>query len=228
MIEPLSWLPRMKGDILDPMDADYLKDRLGVAEEVNALCSVLASTALRPPLAVGLFGDWGTGKTFFMDMMQARILDLAAKNPDDKEWPYCRRIAQINFNAWSFVDADIWAGLGAELFDQLFREIARMDGSLEALSIVALRRQELMKNRGIAALALASAGVKAEVAQGKVELSPGRKRRTPTDRIEVIHQKADQISTVDAVEAAWQTDEVQKTVKQARDRLFGGSNRLMP
>ena len=51
-------------------DAVAGEDLLGITNEVEALSTLLASRALEPPLALGLFGDWGTGKTFFMRQMQ--------------------------------------------------------------------------------------------------------------------------------------------------------------
>ncbi len=47
-------------------DVDESADYLDIGREVRALCSVIAAADVTPPLAIGLFGDWGTGKTFFM------------------------------------------------------------------------------------------------------------------------------------------------------------------
>ena len=96
-------------------------DRLGIAAEVEMLVSVLLARDTRPPLAIGLFGDWGSGKSFFMALMSERIgelADLAAEGRSDAA-PFCRQVRQVRFNAWHYADADLWASLAATLFDEL-------------------------------------------------------------------------------------------------------------
>ena len=46
------------------------EDQLGIEKEVEALCIVLAAKDIEPPISLGLFGDWGSGKSFFMKKME--------------------------------------------------------------------------------------------------------------------------------------------------------------
>jgi len=65
------------------LDADVAEggtDLLDMQRDVDGLSYVLVSRDLTPPFSVGLFGDWGTGKTFFMDMMRRKIRELSAKS----------------------------------------------------------------------------------------------------------------------------------------------------
>lgn len=41
-----------------------IEDQLGFEEDVLALASVIAYREVKPPLAIGLFGNWGSGKSF--------------------------------------------------------------------------------------------------------------------------------------------------------------------
>ncbi|HET6547783.1 MAG TPA: P-loop NTPase fold protein, partial [Solirubrobacter sp.] len=91
-------------------------DLLGVQERVDLLCSVLAAKTLETPLAVALFGDWGSGKSFFMHRMQERVDALAASAAAAEHSLYCTRVTQVRFNAWSYADSDIWASLAAHIF----------------------------------------------------------------------------------------------------------------
>src|SRR5688572_30576938 len=50
-------------------------DLLDIEKEVRTIAHVLASKRVAPPLSLGLFGDWGTGKTFFITKLQAYITD---------------------------------------------------------------------------------------------------------------------------------------------------------
>src|SRR5262249_33804165 len=70
----------LRDDVVAGYDNDeaHGEDRLNIASDVRALAAVLASTQVTPPLSVGLFGDWGTGKSFFMAKLRERIDQLAA------------------------------------------------------------------------------------------------------------------------------------------------------
>jgi WD40 repeat protein len=99
------------------------EDALGFRLDVNMLCSVLADNKISPPISVGLFGEWGSGKSFFMRLMRQRIYTLAevARNAEatKRETRYCGYVQQITFNAWHYTDANLWASLAAEIFFRL-------------------------------------------------------------------------------------------------------------
>ena len=74
-------------------------------------------------MSVGLFGRWGSGKSYFMALMQERMVALAAAakaaNKDGHESAYCADITQITFNAWHYMDANLWATLAVRIFEGL-------------------------------------------------------------------------------------------------------------
>jgi hypothetical protein len=98
-------------------------DLVDIRAEVDAFAYLLASRSLKPPLAVGLFGDWGSGKTFFMQSVRRRILELvessAARKTPQSALPFWKRIVQIDFNAWHYVEGDLWASLVEHVFSEL-------------------------------------------------------------------------------------------------------------
>lgn len=98
-------------------------DQLGITNEVHALCSVLVAKSVQPPLSLGLFGDWGTGKSFFMKEMERRIraLSSASREARGQKQPteYCSNVVQIRFNAWHYLDTNLWASLVARIFEGL-------------------------------------------------------------------------------------------------------------
>jgi KAP-like P-loop domain-containing protein len=101
-------------------DADTGKraDRLKVDRYVNAFARVMASRALTPPLSIGLFGDWGSGKTFFMDRLYDKIQELSQTSAADPPL-YWGRICQIRFNAWHYTETNLWASLVTTIFNEL-------------------------------------------------------------------------------------------------------------
>src|SRR6185436_4396402 len=76
-----------------------------------------------PPLSIGLFGEWGSGKTFFMRQLRREVGQLARVASDSqrmqRELPYFKRIVQIEFNAWHYLEGNLWASLVEHIFDNL-------------------------------------------------------------------------------------------------------------
>ncbi|WP_237598902.1 P-loop NTPase fold protein [Amycolatopsis sp. FU40] len=106
----------VSNDLVDPtLGIPLERDRLGVAPYVSMLATVIADRSTLPPLSVGVFGEWGAGKSYFMGLMRAEVGRLAGSgNP-----AYCGEIVQIGFNAWHYADRNLWASLGDEIFRQL-------------------------------------------------------------------------------------------------------------
>jgi hypothetical protein len=119
-------------ELLEPLGGGYdaddaedpnRRDALGFKGDANMLCAVLADKHATPPLSVGLFGEWGSGKSFYMGLMRRRIEALAAAayqaEQAGKDTCYCSRVVQITFNAWHYMDANLWASLAVEIFNRL-------------------------------------------------------------------------------------------------------------
>ena len=109
-------------------------DVLGVNVEARAFARVLCSRRTGTPLSVGLFGDAGAGKSFFMSRLQHKVqarcdaysrLEAKLKDQGDEaalarlEDRWHSRVAQVDFNAWHFAEPNLWASLVTRLFDQL-------------------------------------------------------------------------------------------------------------
>jgi hypothetical protein len=91
-------------------------DLLEADRDAFALAALIASRELKPPLAIGLFGAWGSGKTFVLNRIDAMITKLAGDGAPDG---YLRHVRVIPFNAWHYAETNLWASL----VDQVIRTI---------------------------------------------------------------------------------------------------------
>lgn len=98
-------------------DADSGQDYLNIAEDINAFAKVMAAKSFKPPLAIALLGKWGSGKSFFMRKLKERIEELSEDTNDEN--PYFSGIAHVHFNAWSYMDTNLWAGIITRIFEGL-------------------------------------------------------------------------------------------------------------
>jgi class 3 adenylate cyclase len=115
---PRSWLPGFNADSTEGADL------LGIQKRVDFLASVLAAKQLDTPLAIGLFGDWGSGKSFFMHRLQKRIAEVteesARAEAKGESSYYCSYVRQVPFNAWLYSDSDIiWPSLAVRVFQSV-------------------------------------------------------------------------------------------------------------
>jgi KAP family P-loop domain/WD domain, G-beta repeat len=93
-------------------------DRLARGVETAALAELITARSARPPLAIGVFGDWGEGKTHFLGQLRRQIRDRSQQIAADDELTH-RAVRQVWFNAWHYAETDLWASLVSELFSQL-------------------------------------------------------------------------------------------------------------
>ncbi|MEO1711815.1 MAG: P-loop NTPase fold protein, partial [Bacteroidota bacterium] len=101
-------------------DTSSGEDQLEIMHEVQSFANLIASQDLQPPLSIGLFGDWGTGKSFFMEKLHDEVdrISLEARSQGEDTGIH-GRIAQIKFNAWYYVDSNLWASMVTRIFDNL-------------------------------------------------------------------------------------------------------------
>jgi hypothetical protein len=103
-------------------------DPLGIAPDVRAFARLICLEQAKPPLSICIFGEWGSGKSTFMERLQWEIEEIVKSERRLADESASRRnsalrfvkdIVQIRFNAWHYADANLWASLTAVFFDQL-------------------------------------------------------------------------------------------------------------
>jgi len=98
---------------------DVKADLLDITREVKTFTAIMLARNLNPPLAIGLFGNWGSGKSFFMDALQDEIKQIQNEEFVQQSDTFCTKVVQIKFNAWHYIDQNLWASLADVIFEQL-------------------------------------------------------------------------------------------------------------
>lgn len=109
-------LPGLHSDSASPADL------LGNETDVDMLAKLAMAKITAPPLAVALLGEWGAGKSSFINQMSSRVDDLAAISTESssESSAFATSVRQVHFNAWHYNDDHVWSGL----VEQLFRVLA--------------------------------------------------------------------------------------------------------
>jgi hypothetical protein len=96
-------------------DSDQGVDHLGIDQEAAAFARLILDENVDPPLSIGLLGDWGSGKSFFIEELKRQI-DALRGGPG-----LLRDVVPIEFNAWHVSDSNLWASLVTHIFDEIWK-----------------------------------------------------------------------------------------------------------
>jgi hypothetical protein len=135
-------------------DHGETQDQLEFENDIISLASIVSLKKINPPIAIGLFGNWGSGKSFFMEKLDSQIRAIS-KSKDEL---YVENVVQVKFNSWHYSDANLWASLITEIFDSLKKyaedrgqepEIKKLQRTLQVTSqekeILEEKKRELEK-----------------------------------------------------------------------------------
>jgi len=126
------------------------EDRLGIEADANALADVIAARSTVPPLSIGLFGDWGSGKSFLIHLVERRVQELSTRAARAQRGAaHCAHVRNVKFNAWHYADANLWASLATHVLDELAREddASMTTRLLEEIAKASRERDELARAR---------------------------------------------------------------------------------
>ncbi|WP_340681594.1 P-loop NTPase fold protein [Amycolatopsis coloradensis] len=170
-------------------DTDDGVDRLGIGTDVRMLADLVVSRMITPPLSIGLFGNWGSGKSFFMRQMQLRVRELAdsaraaeteAGTHGKSVSSYCSSVRQISFNAWHYSEANLLASLATHIFDNLAANGAENDLQRQADLLAERRMTEKTLLGRLSTVRLERRTLTAQQKQAK------RRRRKPREYVRAV------------------------------------------
>jgi cold shock CspA family protein len=103
--EALLSVPRAQGVSDQPNPTDHI----GFRPYVDALAQLLTNKRTEPPLTISLEGDWGSGKSSFIDQLEAAVRTRLPNDGTDDP-------VIIRFNAWHHdKDEALWASFALKL-----------------------------------------------------------------------------------------------------------------
>jgi hypothetical protein len=105
------------------LDEEWRTDPLSIRRDVETFGALLASRSLQPPLSIGLFGPWGSGKTTFLKRLR-RVVERRAEEAKNslataQPAPYVSEVVHVDFNAWHFAED----ALTSSLVDTILRAV---------------------------------------------------------------------------------------------------------
>ena len=136
-------------------DVAATKDRMNVTSDVENLCQVIMARQWKPPLSIGLFGNWGSGKTSFINLMWQMIEATARRARQSPDGAFVSNVIQIEFNAWHYLDANLWANLVVRILDGIHRAVfererdeAEKDEFRQIIAHLNVLQEEVEKSEG--------------------------------------------------------------------------------
>lgn len=130
--------PAKKTQELVNPQPDILSDRaagpdgLGFRDYAEAFAHIVTNPNIQPPLTIGIYGEWGTGKTFLMQ----RIMESVERQQTVKGRGWWRRksestsprILQLDFDAWAYNTSEVlWATLVQKVFEKIEDQISGIE-----------------------------------------------------------------------------------------------------
>jgi hypothetical protein len=144
------------GRVAYATETDEGEDQLGVEAEAAAFARLIIDREVKAPLSIGLLGDWGSGKSFFIERIKKQIA-LLRERPTPELFQH---VVEIEFNAWHASDSNLWASLVTHIFDEIWDKISPKSGE------VSIARKQLVHEIQQARGAIHEAEQQVEVARG--------------------------------------------------------------
>ncbi|WP_457351338.1 P-loop NTPase fold protein [Roseateles sp. P5_D6] len=200
------------------VENDVGEDRLGIGAEAAAFARLILDKDVKPPLSIGLLGDWGSGKSFFIEQIKRHIGGLL----EEKRPELHASVVQIEFNAWHASDTNLWASLVTNIFDEIWRTVSATDENIDPEQARAKLGEQIALARG------AVHEAQAQVETGRIALAKAEKELQARQELlalthvagKEVKQRIDKLALAAGWRAPIQT--INDVDKAARDLLASG------
>jgi hypothetical protein len=113
-------LLRVTAGSIDGAGSDAVSDvdQLGFTHYVEAFADLITSQYTQPPLTIGIFGSWGSGKSFLLQHIERSIKQRHATLPKTPD------VYVVRFNAWEYSATEVmWPGLVRKILSKLDEDV---------------------------------------------------------------------------------------------------------
>jgi len=173
------------------------EDQLDTTPIAQALAWTLALEDTSTPLCVGIFGSWGSGKSFLMRQIADELVERDGRAPAGLQERFVDQVRVVTFNAWTYAKGDLWSAILFEILSALrnqrdLPQATRLEKVVQARQKLAEKTTELAEKKS-----------KLESAQEEAERSLSTSEtleRLYRHRVDVLGQEVEQarrdVSTV--------------------------------
>ncbi|RKZ77210.1 MAG: hypothetical protein DRR19_28145 [Candidatus Parabeggiatoa sp. nov. 1] len=176
-----------------PIKNSY-NDALGLNDYAEALSNMILNTP-NTPITIGIGGDWGSGKTSLMNMIEHKIRSVH------------KNIRTLWFNAWQFSQFNMGDELSISLLSRFIREIENLGTETQeeskakkALRLMVAGTVEMAGAGDAAKNIIESSDKIAELKKQLVDLVQEKRHTSQFDRIVVFIDDLDRLIPKKAVE----------------------------
>lgn len=226
-------------------------DLLNVDAEVSALAETLLLREVEPPLVAGIFGGWGSGKSFAMHLMQKRMAEIRALPIEEADawpegqggFPWVGHVYVVRFDAWTFAKSNLWASLMQTIFRELNHKLtleAQLSGKLsekerdelgeqERDKLAATRQRRGGKAYGDLVMESASDPFASALAKGEDQLwkelqrQKGEQRKELAEREEKLAEKRKSLAEARAKLERTIEDDIEKSSRDEAWKALEGA-----
>ena len=105
-------------------DKEKGNDLLDLDVISRVFAEYIASTDLEPPFVLGIFGKWGSGKSFFINLIKKHLINIQKQKVNIKEHQrFVGHMYFVKFDAWTYSKKDLWASLMFRIFNDLSEQL---------------------------------------------------------------------------------------------------------
>jgi hypothetical protein len=144
-------------------------DQLGFQPYVTAFADLITSPHTKPPLTIGIFGSWGSGKSFLLEHIEREIDARHEAQPET-----IPRVHVVRFNAWEYSATEVvWPGLVRKIVTRLDKLTTwpRRKRIATRLRWNLSRQWSALRVQLIAGLLVVGAAIAAAIVQGERSLA---------------------------------------------------------
>lgn len=193
-------------------DITHENDSLDIDKDVSAFAKLITYKDLSTPLSIGLFGKWGSGKSFFMEKLSTKI-DYYSEHQDKNT--FCKDIVHVKFNAWHYSDTNLWASLVYKIFQEIDKKINGItdNNSLESQKSTLYKELESSKQ----------AILEKQQEKNKCEVEIADLTKQIVDQEEKIHSNENKLTALELFDygkEVLQEPEIQSQVQDIKKKLY--------